>query len=153
MVTYPLFFRWSDCARIDLPPRDPVPSQMDSRTQIDFLAILRLSLKVLKKAEPGFPLDELRRMIQARIGELNAEASLQRKSAALEIPCPVCKQRAGFPCISLPSKIQFGKKNDPSFESHSGGRKVIMRRPHWERIRQHHDSSITTLQVIKKPKD
>jgi hypothetical protein len=108
---------------------------MDSRAQIDFLATLRLSLTVLKKAEPEFSVDELRRMIESRIAELKAEASLHRKPAALEIPCPVCKQRAGLPCISLPSKTQFGKKNDPSFESHTGGKKVIMRRPHWERSR------------------
>jgi hypothetical protein len=111
---------------------------MDSRSQIDFLATLRLSLKVLKKAEPGFSVDELRRMIEGRIVELKTQASLQRKPAALEIPCPVCKQRAGLPCISLPSKTQFGKKNDPSFESHLGGKEVKMRRPHWERVRHHH---------------
>jgi len=110
---------------------------MDSRAQLDFLATLRLSLKVLKKAEPGFSVDELRRMIEARIAELKAEANLQRKPAALEIPCPVCKQRAGHPCISLPSKTQFGKKNDPSFESHFGGKKVTMRQPHRERICHH----------------
>lgn len=110
---------------------------MDSRAQIDFLATLRLSLKVLKKAEPGFSVDELRHMIEARIAELKAEAGVQRKPAALEIPCPVCKQRAGLPCISLPSKTQFGKKNDPSFESRLGGKKATMRRPHWERTRRH----------------
>jgi hypothetical protein len=110
---------------------------MDSRSQIDFLATLRLSLKVLKKAEPGFSVDELRRMIEDRIVELKTQASLQRKPAALEISCPVCKQRAGVACISLPSKTQFGKKNDLSFESHIGGKMVIMRRPHWERIRRH----------------
>ena len=114
---------------------------MDSRAQIDFLATLRLSLKVLKEAEPGFSVDELRRMIEARIDELKVEANHQRKAAALEIPCPVCKQRVGLPCISLPSKTQFGKKNDPSFESHIGGKKVIMRRPHWERIRQRKNSA------------
>ncbi len=116
---------------------------MDSSSQIDFLATLRLSLKVMKKAEPGFSVDELRRMIEDRIAELKAEASLQRRPAALDIPCPVCKQRAGLPCISLPSKTQFGKKNDPSFESHVGGKKVIMRRPHWERIHQRHESRST----------
>ena len=110
---------------------------MDSRSQIDFLATLRLSLKVLKKAEPGFSVDvdELRRMIESRIAELKAEASLHRRPAALDIRCPVCKQRAGHPCISLPSKTQFGKKNDLSFESHIGGKKIIMRVPHWERSR------------------
>jgi hypothetical protein len=56
---------------------------MDSRSQIDFLATLRLSLKVLKKAEPGFSVDELRRMIEDRIVELKTQASLQRKPAAL----------------------------------------------------------------------
>jgi hypothetical protein len=110
---------------------------MDSRAQIEFLATLRLSLKVLKKAEPGFSVDELRRMIESRIAELKAETSLPRKPAALEIPCPVCKQRVGHPCVSLPTKTQFGKKNDPSFESHIGGKKVIMRQPHLERIRRH----------------
>ena len=113
------------------------PTKMDTQAQIDFLATLRLSLKVLKKAEPGFSVVELRRMIENRIAELKAEASLQRKSTALEIACPVCKQRAGLPCISLPSKTQFGKKNDLAFESHLGGKKVVMRRPHWERIRHH----------------
>ena len=111
--------------------------KMDSQAQVDFLATLRLSLKVLKKAEPGFSVDELRRMIEARIAELKAEARLQRKPAALETPCPVCKQRAGLPCVSLPSKTQFGKKNDLAFESQIGGKKVIMRRPHWKRIRHH----------------
>jgi|SRR5579863_8374209 len=122
-------------------------SIMDSRAQIDFLATLRLSLRVLKKAEPGFSVDELRSMIEARIAELKAEASLERKSPALEIPCPVCKQRSGHPCISLlPSKAQFGKKNDPSFESHAGGKKVIMRQPHWGRIHHH-------VAVHSKPKN
>jgi hypothetical protein len=65
--------------------------KMDSRTQIDFLATLRLSLKVLKEVEPGFSVDELRRMLEARIDELKAEANHQRKAAALEVPCPVCK--------------------------------------------------------------
>lgn len=116
---------------------DPSTCKMDSRAQIDFLTTLRLSLKVLKKAEPGFSVDELRRMIQARIADLKAEASLQRKHPALEIRCPVCKQRAGLPCISLPSKTQFGKKNLPSFESHIGGKNVVMRQPHRERIRHH----------------
>jgi len=111
------------------------PCKMDSSSQIDFLATLSLSLKVMKKAEPGFSVDELRRMIEERIAALKAEASLQRRPAALDIPCPVCKQRAGVPYISLPSKTQFGKKNDPSFESHIGGKNVIMKRPHWERIR------------------
>ena len=108
---------------------------MDSSSQIDFLASLSLSLKVMKKAEPGFSVDELRRMIEERIAALKAEAGLQRRPAALDIPCPICKQRAGLPCISLPSKTQFGKKNNLSFESHVGGKKVIMRRPHWERSR------------------
>jgi hypothetical protein len=60
---------------------------MDSRAQIDFLASMRLSLKVLKRAESGFSFDELRHMIEDRIAELEAEASLQREPAALEIPC------------------------------------------------------------------
>lgn len=119
----------------------PTSKAMDPHGQIDFLATLRLSLKVLKKAEPGLPLDELRRMIEGRIAELKTEANLQRKPAALEIPCPVCKQRAGLPCISLPSKTRFGKKNDLYFESHLDGKRIIMRQPHWERIRLHHAAS------------
>ena len=114
---------------------------MDSSSQIDFLAGLSLSLKVMKKAEPGFSVDELRRMIEERIAALKAEAGLQRRPAALDIPCPICKQRAGLPCISLPSKTQFGKKNSLSFESHIGGKKVIMRRPHWERSRHRREAN------------
>ena len=60
----------------------PSTCKMDSRAQIDFLATLRLSLKVLKKAEPGFSVDELLHMIEARIAELKAEAGLQRKPAS-----------------------------------------------------------------------
>lgn len=110
---------------------------MDSRARIDFLANLRLSLKVLKAAEPQSSVDELRRMILKRIAELKSEASLERKHAALAIPCPVCMRRAGLPCVSLPSKTLFGKKNDPSFASHAGGQLVIMRWPHRQRIRAH----------------
>ena len=52
--------------------------------QIDFLASLRLSLKVLKNAEPKSSVDELRSMIQGRMAELKMEASLERKHAALD---------------------------------------------------------------------
>lgn len=111
---------------------------MDSRAQIDLLT-LRRSLELLKQAEPGPSVEELRRLIEARIAELKAEARHQRKHPALGIPCSVCKQRAGLPCISLPSKTQFGKRNDLFFETHTGGEKVIMRRPHPERIHERHD--------------
>lgn len=114
---------------------------MDSRAQIDFLAGLRLSLKVLKAAESQSSVDELRRMIQIRIAKLKIEASRDRKHAALAIPCPVCKQQAGLPCVSLPSKTTFGKKNDPSFASHAGGQKVIMRWPHRQRIRAYRSAT------------
>lgn len=109
--------------------------------QIDFLASLRLSLKVLKNAEPRSSVDELRRIIQARMAELKMEASLERKHAALEIACPVCGQPAGRPCVSLPSKTQFGKKRDPFFASHAGGQQAIMRWPHRQRIRAYRSSA------------
>ena len=114
---------------------------MDRRAQIDFLDSLRLTLKVLKAAEPQSPVEELRRMIQSRIAELKIEASHERKHTALAIPCPVCNQRAGLPCVSLPSKTQFGKKNDPSFASHEGGQLVIMRWPHRQRILAHRSAT------------
>ena len=81
---------------------------MDSRSQIDFLATLSLSLKVMKKAEPGFSVDELRRMIEERIAALKAEASLQRRPAALDIPCPVSFIYTSFDISELgPQKSNF----------------------------------------------
>ena len=75
---------------------------MDNRAQIDFLATLRLSLKVLKSAEPESSVDELRRMIQARIAELKTETNRERKHAALEVKCPICGARSAASRLDSP---------------------------------------------------
>jgi hypothetical protein len=97
---------------------------MNSRRNMDRLAILRLTLQSLEKAEKTSAPSEanLKRILQNRIAELEIAPSAQRTLAVLDAKCPVCKQPPGLPCISVSLKSRFG------------GKKLIMRQPHRQRF-------------------
>ncbi len=93
---------------------------MNSRSHLDCLTNLRLSLQMLEKtgdlSSPSIA--DLRRILLNRIAELKVVPKL----AVLDITCPVCNQPPGFPCVARPLRSRFN------------GEKVLMRQPHRQRF-------------------